>query len=78
MKLGHKPLSFLTTTVFAAFLLISATSQAQIETYRARLSPMPTTPQTVTTITGEGEVLLTLNGHTLSIQGKFEGILMQF
>ncbi|MEO2181783.1 MAG: CHRD domain-containing protein [bacterium] len=74
MKLGHKPLSFLTTTVFAAFLLISATSQAQIETYRARLSPMPTTPQTVTTITGEGEVLLTLNGHTLSIQGKFEGM----
>ena len=52
MKLGHKSLSFLTTTVFAAFLLISATSQAQIETYRARLSPMPTTPQTVTTITG--------------------------
>ena len=74
MKLGHKTLSLLITTVFATFLLISATAQAQIETYRARLSPMPTTPQTVTTITGEGEVLLTLNGHTLSIQGNFKGM----
>ena len=74
MKLGHKTLSLLITTVFATFLLISATAQAQVETYRARLSPMPTTPQTVTTITGEGEVLLTLNGHTLSIQGNFKGM----
>ena len=74
MKLGHKTLSFLSTTVFAAFLLISATAQAQMESYRARLSPMPTTPQTVTTITGVGEVFLTLNGNTLSIQGNFEGM----
>ena len=35
---------------------------------------MPTTPQTVTTITGEGEVILTLDGNSLSVQGSFEGM----
>lgn len=74
MKLGHKPLSLFTATVLATFLLISASAQAQTENYRARLSPMPTTPQTVATITGVGEVLLSLNGNTLSIQGNFEGM----
>ncbi len=74
MKLGHTPLSFFTATILATFLLISATAQAQTESYRARLSPMPTTPQTVSTITGAGEVLLSLNGNTLSIGGNFEGM----
>jgi hypothetical protein len=69
MKLGHKffPL------FLAMSMLISVSVQAQ-ETYRARLSPMPTTPQTVTTITGEGEVILTLNGNTLSVSGSFNGM----
>tara|TARA_B110000858_G_scaffold77483_1_gene89798 strand:- start:37282 stop:37614 length:333 start_codon:yes stop_codon:yes gene_type:complete len=35
---------------------------------------MPTTPQTVTTITGEGEVILTLDGNTLSVSGNFAGM----
>tara|TARA_B110000444_G_C18719546_1_gene537756 strand:- start:187 stop:519 length:333 start_codon:yes stop_codon:yes gene_type:complete len=35
---------------------------------------MPTTPQTVTTITGEGEVILTLEGNTLSVSGNFAGM----
>ena len=35
---------------------------------------MPTTPQTVTTITGEGEVILTLNGNTLTVSGNFTGM----
>jgi hypothetical protein len=35
---------------------------------------MPTTPQTVTTITGEGEVILTLNGNTLTVTGDFAGM----
>jgi hypothetical protein len=74
MKLGHTPLSFFTAIILATFLLISATAQAQTESYRARLSPMPTTPQTVSTITGAGEVLLSLNGNTLSIGGNFEGM----
>jgi len=47
--------------------------QAQ-EVYRARLSPMPTTPQTVTDITGGGEVILTLNGNALSVEGNFSGM----
>ena len=47
--------------------------QAQ-EVYRARLSPMPTTPQTVNTILGEGEVILTLNGNSLTVDGTFTGM----
>ena len=53
--------------------LVSMNVQAQ-EVYRARLSPMPTTPQTVTDITGEGEVILTLNGNALSVEGNFSGM----
>ena len=40
-------------------LFLTATLHAQTETYRARLSPMPVSPQTVNTITGQGEVILT-------------------
>jgi len=74
MKLGHKALSFITPAIFTLVMLLSASAQAQSETYRARLSPMPTTPQTVATILGEGEVILTLSGNTLSVQGNFEGM----
>lgn len=66
MKPGH---------IFTAFLSLilltgSSLSLAQ-EVYRARLSPMPTTPQTVTEILGEGEVILTLSGNTLEVSGTF-------
>ena len=44
------------------------------QTYRARLSPMPVTSLTVDKITGEGEVILTLNGNRLSINGHFSGM----
>lgn len=70
MKLGR---------LFSLFLfslsvtLVSTSVQAQ-EVYRARLSPMPTTPQTVTDITGGGEVILTLNGNALSVEGNFSGM----
>ena len=70
MKLGR---------LFSLFLfslsvtLVSTSMQAQ-EVYRARLSPMPTTPQTVTDITGGGEVILTLNGNALSVEGNFSGM----
>lgn len=55
-------------------LLLSAGSALAQEVYRARLSPMPTTPQTVNDITGEGEVILTLNGNTLTVDGNFRGM----
>lgn len=75
MKLGHKTLSRL-ITAFACTLAVvfSVSAVAQSGTFRARLSPMPTTPQTVTTITGEGEVILTLEGNTLSVSGNFTGM----
>ena len=75
MKLTHKIFLKL-ITVFACTLTLVFTvmAVAQAETYRARLSPMPTTPQTVTTITGEGEVILILDGSTLTVSGNFMGM----
>ena len=70
MKLGR---------LFSLFLfslsvtLVSTSVQAQ-EVYRARLSPTPTTPQSEADITGEGEVILTLNGNALSVEGNFSGM----
>ena len=56
----------------------SAHSQSEVTsqtaTHRARLSPMPVTPQTVTLITGGGEVLLRLDGNRLTINGQFTGM----
>tara|TARA_Y100001970_G_scaffold265969_1_gene354109 strand:- start:24 stop:473 length:450 start_codon:yes stop_codon:yes gene_type:complete len=69
MKLGRD----LLPTLVVGSLLFSANIQAQ-EVYRARLSPMPTTPQTVTTILGEGEVILTLNDNSLTVEGNFSGM----
>ncbi len=75
MKLGHKTFSTLFTSFICTLALIfSVSAVAQSGTYRARLSPMPTTPQTVTTITGEGEVILTLEGNTLTVSGNFMGM----
>ena len=69
MKLGLKLPYCL---VLSIFFLVN-TVQAQ-DIYRARLSPMPTTPQTVSTILGEGEVILTLHGNLLTIDGAFTGM----
>jgi len=75
MKLGHTAFSRLTASLICALVLtFSAGAVAQSETFRARLSPTPTTPQTVTTITGEGEVILTLDGNTLTVSGNFTGM----
>lgn len=75
MKLGHNSIpKFSTSILCLAALLLPVNALAQTETYRARLSPMPTTPQTVSTITGEGEVILTLSGNTLTVSGEFAGM----
>jgi hypothetical protein len=75
MKLNHKTFCTLLTSLTCTLcLLFSAGTVAQSETFRARLSPMPNTPQTVTTITGEGEVILTLAGNTLTVAGNFHGM----
>ena len=53
----------------------SAFSQANMgNSLRGRLSPMPVTPQTVRTITGEGEVRAVLNGTTLTVSGNYTGM----
>jgi len=69
MKLGRLFSLFL----FSLSVTLVTSVQAQ-EVYRARLSPMPTTPQTVADITGGGEVILTLNGNALSVEGNFSGM----
>ena len=74
MKLGHNAFFKLITPLACTLALLFSASAVAQETYRARLSPMPTTPQTVTTITGEGEVILTLNGNTLTVSGSFAGM----
>ena len=68
MKLGIRFI------LLASLLAAVFTAHGQSETYRARLSPMPTTPATVNDITGEGEVILTLSGSTLSVSGSFAGM----
>ncbi|MFN3162713.1 MAG: CHRD domain-containing protein [Pseudohongiellaceae bacterium] len=70
-KTGFRSVALCVTTL--TFLFCSQALLAQ-EVYRARLSPMPTTPQTVDEITGEGEVILTLNGNTLTVDGNFAGM----
>jgi len=70
MKLGRLFSLFL----FSLSGVTLVTSVQAQEVYRARLSPMPTTPQTVTDITGGGEVILTLNGNALSVEGNFSGM----
>ena len=69
MKLGQA----LTLTFCVSTLGISSSGYAQ-EVFRARLSPMPTTPQTVDEILGEGEVLLTLTDQQLEVAGYFTGM----
>lgn len=73
MKLGRLCQIKAPTALLIASLMLTSLAQAQ-EVYRARLSPMPTTPQTVNEILGEGEVILTLNGNTLTVEGEFSGM----
>ena len=69
-----KPVRSISQVLLTALLVVPLMVWAQTENYRARLSPMPTTPQTVDSITGEGEVLLTLEGNTLTVTGSFAGM----
>ena len=68
------PVRSISQVLLTALLVVPLMVWAQTENYRARLSPMPTTPQTVDSITGEGEVLLTLEGNTLTVTGSFAGM----
>jgi len=69
MKLGQA-----LTLTFCVFMLGHSSSGFAQEVFRARLSPMPTTPQTANEILGEGEVLLTLTDQRLEVAGHFTGM----
>lgn len=71
--------AFFSKNAFACLMLLTLglaplAATAQSSEYRARLSPMPTTPQTKTTITGAGEAFATLTGTTLTVRGEFTGM----
>ena len=61
---------FLAGPLFSA----SARASAQAGSFRARLSPFPVNRQTVTTITGVGQVRAALEGNRLTVTGSFEGM----
>ena len=67
-------LSVLLLGLCIALLSTTSYSQNMGNNLRGRLSPMPRTAQTVTTITGEGEVRAELSGNTLTISGEFTGL----
>lgn len=51
-----------------------ATQAADMNELHGRLSPMPVTALTVSTITGVGSFTASLSGTTLTISGQFEGM----
>ena len=68
-------LRFSAVITFALLILGSSYATAQdMNSLHGRLSPMPVTSATVKTITGQGQVTAKLNGTTLTIEGKFEGM----
>lgn len=66
--------AILTASVLITCFTTSSAALQSSNSYRARLSPMPTTPQTVSTITGGGEVRINLDGTTLTASGSFSGM----
>ncbi|MEK7258885.1 MAG: CHRD domain-containing protein [Pseudomonadota bacterium] len=67
-------LSVLLLGLIVALLSTTTYAQNMGNNLRGRLSPMPRTAQTITTITGEGEVRAELSGNTLTISGEFAGL----
>lgn len=49
-------------------------AQGRPEQFKARLSPLGVTNQTVSTTTGAGTLMATLAGTRLTIEGTFEGL----
>lgn len=64
----------LTSLLVIGLILLSAPFSIAQETYRVRLSPMPVDRQSVDSITGMGQITLTLNGNQLTANGEFSGI----
>ena len=61
----------------ALLLLVSAIASLNaqnVETFRARLSPVPINISMMTTVAGSGTLTATLTGKQLTIQGTFEGL----
>lgn len=70
MKISNK----LQLLLVAAALIFTGVASTAQTAYHARLSHMPRTPQTVDTITGMGQVTLSLSGNLLTVSGSFSGM----
>ena len=55
-------------------LASSGRVSAQVDSFRARLSPLPVSGRTVRTITGLGQVRATLDGNRLTVTGTYQGM----
>ena len=64
----------LVLVISASSLTLNEAIAAEASGFRARLSPMPTTPQTKNTITGGGEAVASLAGNRLTLTGEFAGM----
>jgi hypothetical protein len=64
---------FLLAAVLAATAAWPAAAQSGAA-YKARLSPLPHTIQTLETLAGHGSVTATLQGRTLTVNGTFDGL----
>lgn len=60
--------------VVAGLFAAPVLAQGRAETYKARLSPLGVTGQTVNTTTGVGNITATLSGSQLAIDGSFDGL----
>ena len=60
--------------LFALTVAPPAAVEAQQESFRARLSPLPVNGVTVDSITGVGQVRATLEGGRLTLSGSFRGM----
>src|SRR5579863_6813269 len=67
-----------TAAFLVALLPLAFTSFAQnrqsLETFKARLSPVPINISMMSTVAGSGSLTASLQGKRLTIQGTFEGL----
>ena len=54
--------------------LVQFSAAQNVETFQARLSPVPINIAMMATIAGSGSLLATLRGNQLTIEGTFEGL----
>jgi len=60
--------------ILTAATLLLGVNPASAESYKARLSPLPTNAAGAAEMAGAGSLVATRDGNTLKISGTFEGV----